>query len=338
VSKAILELPQIIEALSRPEAYPERPPAVQVIETHISVVFLLGQHVYKIKKPVDLGFLDFSTLEKRKFYCHEEVRLNRRLSPDVYFGVVPISRRDGSLAVGGQGEVVEYAVKMRQLPADRIMDRLLEQDKITPEMMERLAAKIAAFHQAAETSPEIAQFGSKEINLKNCQENFDQTKKYLGAALPESDFEKIKAFSYRFVEENSPLFDKRMRQDRVRDCHGDLHTQHVCFADNIYVFDCIEFNDRFRFSDVAREVAFLAMDLDFHGRQDLAKHFIDSYEKVTGDIEMGCLLAFYKSYLAYVRGKVTAFRLDEPRLAKDEAQRLKEVARRYFDLALSYAN
>jgi hypothetical protein len=300
----------------------------------MSFVFLTGDYAYKVKKPVNLGYLDYTTLEKRRFFCQQELELNRRLSPDVYLGVEPIVKRDGQISIGGEGEVIEYAVKMKQLPRERTMDRLLVQNQVTREMVTAVAQKVADFHQKARTNPDISAFGKLEAILVNTEENFTQTEKYIGTAITPQQYHSIKAYTDSFANENESLFDKRVKEGRIRDCHGDLHAAHICFSEGIQIFDCIEFNDRFRYSDVANEVAFLAMDLDHYQRADLSQIFLDAYTGFSHDAEMPKLFNFYKCYRAYVRGKVACFMLDDPYIKEKNAA--LTAAQTYFDLAHRY--
>ena len=310
---------------------------VELMQTQMSFVLLLGDFVYKIKKPVDLGYLDFSTLEKRRFYCRQEVELNSRLAPDIYLGVVEVTHDEGRFSIGGTGEVVEYAVKMRQLPRERCLDRLLSKDQATPGMMVKVAQKLVSFHQASRSDEEISKYGDIETIVQNTEENFAQTTKYLGVSLSPETYEAIRCYTTSFIERQIPLFKRRIEEGRIRDCHGDLHSAHICFGHEVYIFDCIEFNDRFRYSDVASEVAFLAMDLDVHGYPHLSKHFIDSYVGQSGDGELEQILNFYRCYRAYVRGKVESFKLDDPHISDEEKGHVLGIARKYFELAESYA-
>jgi hypothetical protein len=327
---------ELVQALLAPGAYPHHPARVEMAQTQMSFVFLTGDLVYKVKKPVDLGYLDYTTLEKRHFFCQQEVELNRRLAPGIYLGVVPVVRRGGQVLVEGEGEVLEYAVKMRQLPRERTLDMLLSQNQVTEEMVKQVAQKLARFHEKAHTSPQIAAFGSLDIVLKNVEENFSQTKEYIGRTISEEGYGAIKDYTYSFIEKSRRLFERRVAGSRIRDCHGDLHAAHVCFSDDIYIFDCIEFNERFRYTDVASEVAFLAMDLDFHSRPDLSRAFVQAYTEYSGDQGLARLLDFYKVYRAYVRGKVEGFKSDDPHIGEEERAKVLASARRYFELAESY--
>jgi len=302
----------------------------------MSFVFLAGEYVYKVKKPVNLGYLDYTTLERRHFFCRQELELNRRLCPDVYLAVVPVVEEKGEVRMEGQGKAVEYAVKMRRLPQDRMMDVLLPQGQVTPQMVARVAEKLADFHKKAETNQKIAAFGGLDIVRHNCDENFAQTEKYIGLTILTAKYERIKGYTDDFMESNAGLFEKRVKEGRIRDCHGDLHAAHVCFTDDICIYDCIEFNDRFRYCDVASEIAFLAMDLDRHQQAGLSRHLVDTYVGLSHDEELLKLLNFYKCYRAYVRGKVESFKLDDPLISQGEKAKALESARSYFQLAESY--
>jgi aminoglycoside phosphotransferase family enzyme len=330
------ELPELIKALLEPEAYPESPQKVELVQTQISYVFLTGEYVYKIKKPVDMGFLDYTTLEKRRYYCGREVELNRRLCADTYLGVVPITKEKRRYSLEGKGEAVEYAVKMRRLPQDVMMDVMLMKNKVTKKMVEDVARTVAGFHRRAETSTEITEIGGINAVIKNTSENFEQTEQYAGTIMPRQAFEHIKKYTEEFIKENESLFHRRAAEGRIRDCHGDLHVAHICFGDKICIYDCIEFIDRLRYTDVVADVAFLAMDLDHYGRRDLAEVFVKAYIKQSGDKELLKLLNFYKCYRAYVRFKIGCSQYDDPYIPAQEKDEIKANARSYFKLAEAY--
>ena len=330
------ELAALLEALSAPNAYPHGPRQVRLVQTQISAVFLAGDYAYKVKKPVDFGFLDFTTLDKRRFYCHQEVALNTRLCANSYLGVVAITQEGEKVSVEGTGTEIEYAVKMRRLPSDGLMDSLLEHDEVSCEMLDRVAEKLARFYSEAEIDRELARIGGVDAVKQNIEENFVQTEGFVSRTVTGEQYDRISEYSYAFLTKNAGLFAGRVDGGRIRDCHGDLHAAHICFDNGICIFDCIEFNDRFRYIDVANEIAFLAMDLDFHGRSDLSGHFVKAYVKASGDEELLQLLGFYKCYRAYVRGKVEGFKLDDPNIAEEDKARTLAVARRYFELARSY--
>jgi aminoglycoside phosphotransferase family enzyme len=331
------ELPELIQALLDPKAYPEPPPRVELMQTQISYVFLAGDYVYKIKKPVDMGFLDYTTLEKRLYYCRKEVELNRRLCANTYLGVVPITRDNSGYVLGGKGGAEEYAVKMRRLPQDAMMDALLAKNRVTPRMVADVAKTIADFHKRATTSAEISTLGGIDAVIQNTSENFSQTDKYFNITIEPETYRRIKTYTENFIKANVSLFHKRMDEGRVRDCHGDLHAAHICFnKSGICIYDCVEFIDRLRYTDVVADVAFLAMDLDHYGRVDLADKFIQAYVKESGDKELLKLLNFYKCYRAYVRGKVGCFQYDDPYISAGEKEKIKTNVRSYFKLAESY--
>jgi len=335
--QAIMTHSKLVETMSRPEFYPHRPPTVELVQTHISFVFIAGDLVYKVKKAVDFGFLDFTTLTKRKFFCEEELRLNRRLAPETYLAVAAIGQdATGTLQLGG-GRPVEYAVVMKKLPLERMLKKLLAEGKADVGAMDAIARKVADFHRTAETGGEIDAIGGIDTIRHNHDENFEQTAKYVGLTLSRARFDFLRAYVSRFLERERPLLEKRVRDHRIRDCHGDLHAEHICLADGIIIFDCIEFNKRFRYGDAAAEAAFLAMDLDFNGYPDHARAFIAAYVRHSGDEETLRLLDFYRCYYAYVRGKVISFRLDDPHIERAERDASAGTAARYFDLAFSYA-
>ena len=346
-NKLVTTPSSIIEGLLKPESYPHRPPEIQLVQTQMSFVFLTGEYVYKVKKPVNLGYLDYTTLEKRRFFCQQELELNRRLCPEVYLAVVPItmslhppsviaSAAKQSLVIEGKGKAIEYAVKMRQLPQHRMMDVLLRGNQVTSEMVTRVAEKLAHFHQKAETNSKIAAFGKLDVIRQNTDENFSQTEKYIDVSIPRLKYNRLKKYTEDFIHNNSVLFAKRVKGGRVRDCHGDLHAAHICFTDDICIYDCIEFNDRFRYSDVASEIAFLAMDLDRYQHSDLSRHLVNAYVELSHDEELLKLLNFYKCYRAYVRGKVEGFKLDDPYISEEGKAKALATARSYFELAESY--
>ncbi len=332
-----MALPGLIEALLDPGAYPDLPREVVLRQTHVSYLLFTPDLVYKIKKPVDFGFLDFTTLEKRKHYCEEEVRLNRRLAPDIYLGVEKITRKAGGYAVGGTGEAVEYAVKMKRIPEEKLLDNMLKREAATPEMIKNVARSIASFHGSALTDERISGFGSVDIIRQNTDENFEQTRGFVGELLPGRLFTKIRDYTWDFIRANGALFEKRVREGFIRDCHGDLHCENVSITDRVEIFDCIEFNERFRFSDIVADIAFLSMDLDFHNRNDLARVLDSEYFTAANDAGGRELLDFYKCYRAYVRGKVEGFKYREEEVTGTEKRLAFINACHHFHLAGLYA-
>jgi len=330
--------PGLVESMMQPGFYPHGPGTVELLQTHISYIFIAGDRVYKVKKAVDFGFLDFTTLEKRRHYCFEELRLNRRLAPDIYLEVIEIGDDGGGRLVLGKGrKTVECAVVMKKLPQGRMLKKLLAEQSVGPSVMEGVARKLADFHRRAETGGQIDEIGGIETIRRNHEENFAQTEKYIGTILPGYQYRFLKAYVSDFMSRHRDLFLKRVADHRIRDCHGDLHLEHICLTDGIVIFDCIEFNERFRYEDAAAEVAFLAMDLDFNGYPDHADRLIRAYMRDAGDPEISVLLPFYQCYYAYVRGKVTSFRSDDQAIDRDEKVHAAGIASRYFDFAYRYA-
>jgi aminoglycoside phosphotransferase family enzyme/predicted kinase len=337
------ELPEHVRALLRRGAYPHVVAGkVELVQTHISYVLLAGDHVYKLKKAVDFGFADFSSLAKRRRDCEAEVRLNQRGCAGIYLGVEPVTRRDGGYRVGGRGEVIDYAVHMRRLPANGMMDALLARDAVSLEMIGRLAARLVDFHRAAGTSSEVTRTGGLETLRANWQDNFALMRRFAGRTLSAGRLGgRVQRYAEAFLAREEALLRRREEQGWVRDCHGDLRSDAVCFdparPDEICVFDCIEFNDRLRFSDTALDVAFLAMDLDFRGRPELSDLFIGLYAAAIGDRELPLLLGFYKCYRACVRGKVESLLLDDPSVSLRQKAGARRRAKAYFRLAEAYA-
>lgn len=332
----MLEQKQIVEALMKPEAYDEAPGSIELVQTHISFVFLTKRYVYKVKKAVNFGFLDFTTLEKRRFFCEKELELNRRLCGDMYLEVVPINKAE-AIRIKGAGETVEYAVKMKRLPQKTMLSRLLEENKVDNKLVDSIAKTIADFHAKAETNRRISEFGAVEMIETNWNENFEQTTEYIGTTISAEEFKLIREKVETFMKNNAVLFEKRIMEGRIRDCHGDIHSDNIFVADRIYIFDAIEFNERFRYCDIAADMAFLAMDLDFKERADLSSFFVEKYVEYSGDQELLRLLLFYKCYRAYVRGKVVSFKLKDPNVRSNEKSAAQKEAKAYFKLAATYA-
>jgi aminoglycoside phosphotransferase family enzyme len=316
------------------EAMKKQFPNAQLIQTHVSWLFFIGQFVYKIKKPVKFSFLDYSTLKKRKFYCEEEVRLNKRLSPEIYLCVVPITESEGKYLFGGKGKIIDYAVKMVALPQDKKMDNLLREGKITSGHIVALAKIIVNFHRRIKTikqkeycSPELVQKQIDDLaGVKDIVENV------CGVSVSRK-IDVILKKCKGFISKNADLMKKRQRDGRIKDCHGDLHSANIFLVDEkFYIFDCIEFNKFFRYIDVASEVAFMAMDLDAFGREDLSSLFVDEYVRLSKDNELLTLLNLYKCYRANVRAKVAALAI-----AQGGEEGNKENIMKYLLLAERYA-
>ncbi len=329
---------QIFEAMCRPEFYPHPVSGIEHRETHISHVFLTGDYVYKIKKPVNLEFLDFTTLKKRRYYCRQEVILNKRLSHNVYLDAVPINHKDGKYHLSGPGIPVEYAVKMRQLPADRSMLTMLKRKKIDRSLVMALAEMLARFYNLSPSVEHTQASGAWESVVSNCEENFRQATIFAGDILDNEIFQIVRSSTRSFLHRKKGLFDNRIKDKKIRDCHGDLRTGHIYFTDEgIQIIDCIEFNDRFRFHDVASDLAFLAMDLDHEGFPQIAGNLLDAYAKHAQDPDVFVLIDFYKCYRAVVRCKVNCIRLQEGDLDNQLQKKLVKETRKYLDLAYKYA-
>lgn len=326
----------VIQAMLDPATYPEPPKKIVHLQTHISHIFLTGGLVYKIKKSVDFGFLDFTTLAKRRYFCNQEVLLNRRLTRDIYLGVVKISSKKGRPVITGKGPPLEYAVLMREMPQERMMDRLLQAGKIKKKDILGLVQKLVPFYEKSRTGKGVNPFGQVEIIAKNIEENFVQTKPYAGRLVAKRTYDRIVCGNRIFLRNERALFKKRIHEGRIRDCHGDLHSGNICLDKEIQIYDCIEFNHRFRYSDTACDLAFLCMDLDFHGYPELSRLLIQHYVHQSGDRELPRLLDFYKSYRAYVRAKVHSFSSDDPELSAKEKKRHSLLAKKYYHLAYQY--
>ncbi len=326
-----------ITALMQPTAYQEATTTITLLQTHISYLFLTDTHVYKIKKPVDFGFLDFTTLEKRQFYCHEELRLNRRLSPDIYLDVVELRQdADNKLTFSGNGEVIDYAVKMIRLPAERMMSRLLDQDLVTATDIQKIAQLVARFHAAAKRSSVIDQFGTVALIRANWEENLKQARAYLDRTISVRTIEQIESWVMQQLAINEEIYSSRIANGFIRECDGDLHSENICLDDKVHIFDCIEFNEKFRYSDTAADVAFLAMDIENHGRRELAKFFVAEYIAASGDSGLPGVLTLYLANRAFIRGKVESFRLDDPQISPEEKSAASQRAKKFFNLARGY--
>jgi len=327
---------KILAAFSNPEFYSHEVKTVRRAETHTAWVFLTGKRAYKIKKPVNFGFLDFSTLEKRKRFCEREVELNSELS-DLYLGIEPITLDEkDNLKLGGNGKVVEYAVVMKELPQEAMMSHLLAENKIGYGVIDKLAKETARFHKKARTSDEITKEGSLDSVRFNWEENFSQTENVRGVTISQEEFDYIKDRIQRFLAEKEDDFRKREQKGYIRYCHGDLHSGNIFVHEGkIHIFDRIEFNLRFACSDTAADLAFMTMDLDFHGHRDLSDFLLDRYLDETGDYGMLGFHDFFRCYRAYVRGKVIGFQLGQNPVNPAE---IKNRASAYFDLAKLYAS
>ncbi len=330
-------LPQLIQQMLRAEFYPHPVAHLELIQTHISYVILTGAWAYKVKKPVNFGFLDFSTLENRGFYCQEELRLNQRLAPTVYETVLPITQIDGQYQLGGVGEPVEYTLRMHEFSQKGLFSELFDQNAVTLEQMTTLGKILATFHQKALVNDHILSFGSPEQVRYPIDQNYIQTVGFIGRAQQQDWFDQTKAFTDRFYDEHPQLFQQRVLDQRIREGHGDLHLGNIAVIDGApVIFDCIEFNEPFRFIDVLSDTAFLMMDLIARKRPDLGNRFLNTYLEGTGDWGGLPLLPLYLSYRAYVRGKVNSFVLDSETVGPEQKAEAQSIAEGYYRLAWEF--
>lgn len=313
-------------------------PEFEFLETHISWVFLGPHEVFKVKRPVDFGFLDFTTIEKRRKACDAEVRLNRRLAPDVYLGVVPVTAdRSGRHGFGGTGDPVDWAVHMKRLPDAQRADVLCREGALQVSDVKRLADLLVTFHGDARCDEETSQYGEIDSIRRNIEENFEQTRSTLASYLNVEQAKEIEQWQVEFLKKTE-IFQARVKERRIRDGHGDLRLEHVYFLaeERLAILDCIEFNDRFRYADVCSDIAFVSMDLAWHGRADLAEVFLGRYASEANDFDLYSVVNFYESYRAFVRGKIASFVARDLALSSEVRERAAEDARRYFLLALAF--
>lgn len=317
----------IVTAMMDPGFYPKGGPEVTHKETHISHLFFVGELVYKVKKAVRHSFLDYSTLGKRRHFLSEELRLNQRLVPSVYLAIVPITTDGVRLRLGDEGELVEYALVMRRLPEKRMLPFLLATHQVTPEMVSELADSLARFHaQAERVTPSDASDYPNKVE-KEWNDNLADLEPFVGSAMDTEALGALKDFGASFIERHHDLLVQRAREGWIRDVHGDLHCEHVCFApEGIQIFDCIEFSSKLRCCDLASEIAFFLMDLEVRGGGSLVAPFLARYNELLPDPEKMALLPFYKCYRALVRSKVRMLR---SRASDDMAARYLRFATRF---------
>ena len=330
----------MIEELRDPARYPDSAARVELAETHISWVLLTGSFAYKIKKPVNLGFLDFSTLEARRHYCEEELRLNRRTAPELYVAVVPISGTSREPAIGGAGAAIEYAVKMRQFDQNRLLDRVAKRGELSYEHVDALARTVAEFHSRIDAAPAASEFGNPEHVLAPAMQNFDQLAALIKETGDLAAISELRNWTRSSYAALAGFLARRKREGYVRECHGDLHLGNIALLQGRPVpFDCIEFNEELRWIDVMSEIAFLVMDLHDHRLPGLAASCLNAYLEATGDYAGLRVLRFYSVYRAMVRAKIACIRAHQSGLAAGAAARLLDEMRGYLvlarDLALS---
>ena len=323
-----------VAALLTPQTYNHPVTALELLETHISWVILAGAYAYKIKKPVDFGFLDFSTLEKRHHFCQEELRLNRRLAPDIYLDVIQIRGTTDSPHFGGDGEVIDYAVKMRQFPQSAQLDRLLQNGLLRSEYLDAIAEVVARFHLDIDKASASSAFGEPEQVWQPVAENFAQIRERETRIAPRSQLDTLYNWSVASYERLKPVFSQRKRSGFVRECHGDLHLRNIAwFEGKPVIFDCIEFNPDLRWIDVISDLTFLFMDLIDRDQSALAYRLLDRYLTRTGDYAGLSVLPFYFIYRALVRAKVNRIRLSQADVSALERMTDEKEFAGYLQLA-----
>jgi aminoglycoside phosphotransferase family enzyme/predicted kinase len=329
---------RVVARMSEPSFYSPPPAQVDVRETHVSVVFLAGDRAYKLKKPVRMPFLDYSTLDRRRRFCEEEVRLNRRFAPDVYLGVRAIAARDGELVLAEAGDpaAVEFVVVMRRFDEHATLEHMVESGLAGAELAEHVGARVAELHRAAPPAP--ADCWTPDYLSERLEENLDTTRPEVGTLVDAGTFDAVRRFSHAFLQTQRPLLERRTAAGMVRDVHGGLRAEHVLIERHgLSLVDCVDFDDRLRCIDVAADLAFLTMDLERLGSRPLAEAVERAYVAHTGDVELHELLPFYACYRAWVRAKVTALRIRQ--LDQDDPARpeLEQRARALFSLSLRFA-
>ncbi|WP_212626555.1 bifunctional aminoglycoside phosphotransferase/ATP-binding protein [Pseudomonas sp. PP3] len=327
----------LIAALQNPALYPHAVNGFQLIETHISWVLLTGDFAYKVKKPMNFGFLDFTTLEARKHFCGEELRLNQRLTDDLYLEVLPVTGTAEAPQLGGDGPAIEYVLKMRQFPQTGLLSTLQANGELTTAHVDELAAQIARFHLNAPKVPAEHEAGTPDSVMAPVRQNFEQILPFLSDKADLQQLDALQAWAESSFERLKPLLAQRKVDGFIRECHGDIHLGNATVIDgNVVIFDCIEFNEPFRFTDVYADSAFLAMDLEDRGLKCLARRFISQYLELTGDYQGLELLNFYKAYRALVRAKVALFSMPADATPVQRATSLRQY-RNYANLAESYS-
>ncbi len=331
-----MELQQLLTGLCDPGLWPNTAGPVEVIHTHASAVLLAGEHVYKLKKPVNFGFLDYSTLEKRKAMCESEVALNRRLAPDVYLDVVPITLAGGKVAIAGSGEIIEYAVHMRRLDDALTLGQRVLHHSLESETLVRVGRTLAGFHRQARRGPEVSQWATFNAVRENCHDNFSALRCNADVVAPSEEIERLARTTEQELERLRPVIERRAAAGVPCETHGDLRLEHVYVmpAGELVIVDCIEFSERFRCADPVSDVAFLAMDLKAHGAWDHAQALLDAYFAASADLEGRELIALYVAYRSSVRAKVRAMAAASPLIPADQRKHALQLARAHIQLAV----
>ncbi|MEL4895860.1 bifunctional aminoglycoside phosphotransferase/ATP-binding protein [Crocosphaera sp. Alani8] len=328
----------LINHLEKPHSYPHAVQTpIKVIQTHISVIFLTGNYAYKIKKPVDFGFLDYSNLEKRQHFLNQELTMNQAIAPDIYSEVLPITLENEQVKIAGEGEIIEYVLKMNQFPQDSLLINLFKAGKLEKHHLEELGKIVAKFHRETKIDDYIKSFGDIEVIKQSIDENYKITEKYIGNVQTEKQYQETRKFTDNYFEKKQEYFKQRQKENKIRECHGDLHLKNICLFNNkIQLFDRIEFNEEFRYVDLMCDVAFTVMDLDARNRQDLSNIFLNTYLERTGDWRGLQVLPVYLSRQAYVRAKVNSMMLDDPNISEENHQKAQQEAKNYYHLAWQY--
>jgi len=333
--ESMSEGPELISGLLKEEAYPHPAHSVECIETHASWVLLAGEYAYKLKKPLNLGFLDYSTLALRRKACEDELRLNRRTAPGVYLDVVAVHGPESAPRLGGSGPVLEYAVKMKRFDQAGLFGALLSAGTLTPDLIERVARHVAVFHATVDVAAVNSGFGDAVSVHFPVRQNFDQICERVSQPELLERLDRIRHWSDARFDALSSVFDRRLTEGRVRECHGDLHLANIALIDDEpQLFDGIEFNPGLRWIDVIADAGFLVMDLVARGRTDLANRFLNAYLELTGDYDGLTVLPYYVVYRAMVRAKVAAIRVEQ--LDAAERAQCMDDFRRYLALAEAY--
>ena len=327
----------LIAALQNPALYPHPVEGFQVIETHISWVILTGPFAYKVKKPVNFGFLDFTGLDQREHFCAEELRLNQRLTEDLYLEVLPVTGSVDAPQLGGDGPAIDYVLKMRQFPQSGLLSTLQANGELTTQHIDEMAEQIAHFHLNAPKVPAEHDAGTPDSVMAPVRQNFEQILPFLSDKNDLLQLDALQAWAESSFERLKPLLAQRKLDGFTRECHGDIHLGNATLIDGqVVIFDCIEFNEPFRFTDVYADTGFLAMDLEDRGLKSLARRFISQYLELTGDYQGLEVLNFYKAYRALVRAKIALFSMPGDASPVQRATSLRQY-RNYANLAESYS-
>lgn len=335
-------LPPLIQQMLEPDFYPHPVQTpIELIQTHISFVLLTGDYAYKIKKPVNFGFVNFSNLSQRYHFCQEEVRLNQRTAPDLYRAVIPIIQQGEKFILDGdlseQSPVVEYTIKMQEFPQNSLLISQFERGELSEKKLEKLGKELAKIHAQSQTNQEILQFGEPDKIKEAIEQNYRQTEPFIGQMQTAKQYEETRQFTDLFFQKKAQIFQQRIRDQKIRECHGDLHLKNIAFwQDKILIFDGIEFNESFRFVDLMYDVAFTVMDLESRQREDLANAFLNTYLEHTGDWEGVQVLPLYLSRQAYVRAKVNSLMFKDSTIESNVKEKLFNLASHYYHVAWEY--